>query len=137
VSSINYTIKFANPLYHPHAGHQGTLSSSPFTYAGHTSCVLNDVDGVMQIVSGQSAVVSSDAGTIDYNAGKIVLTGFRPTAVSDGGTLSITVKPNNNDIVSNYNQLLTIRDSDLLVSMLDDSSVIGGTVGVTRASSIY
>jgi hypothetical protein len=134
--SINYTIKFANPLYHPHAGHQGTLSSSIFTYTGHPVCTLRDVDGVVQIVSGQ-LVVSSDAGTIDYTTGKIVLIGFVPKTVSGGGTLSITVKPNNSDIVPNYNQLLTIRDSDLLVSMLDDSSVLSGTVGATRASSTY
>jgi hypothetical protein len=134
-ASTTYTIKFANPLYHPHTGHQGTLSSSPFTYAGHTSCTLKDVDGVMQIVSSQSAVISSDAGTIDYVSGKIVLTGFRPTTVFGGGTLSITVKPKNNDIVPNYNQLLTIRDSDLTVSMSDDASSMGGTIGVTRASS--
>jgi len=134
-ASTTYTINFTNPLYHPHTGHQGTLNSSTFNYAGHTSCALRDVDGVVQIVSGQSTVVSSDAGTIDYVSGKIVLTGFRPTTVSGGGTLSITVNPKNKDIVPNYNQLLTIRDSDLTVSMSDDASSIGGTIGVTRASS--
>jgi len=133
-ASTNYTIKFANPLYHPHTGHQGTLFSNPFAYAGYNTCILNDVDGVLQIVSG-STVVSSDAGTINYVSGKVVLTGFRTTTVSDGGTLSITVKPDNSDIVPNYNQLLTIRDSDLTVNMLNDASVIDGTLGSTRAST--
>jgi len=133
--SSTYTIKFANPLYHPHTGHQGTLSSSLFTYAGYSNCTLKDLDGAVQIVSGQTTVVSSDAGTIDYESGKIVLTGFSPTTVFEGGILSITVSPKNNDIVPNYNQLLTIRDSDLSVNMSDDASVVGGTIGVTRASS--
>ncbi len=138
-ASANYTIKFSNPLYHPQSGHQGTLTSSSFGYAGHPGCILRDVDGVVQIVAGGgTTVVSSDAGTVDYISGKVVLTGFRPTSVSGGGTLSITVNPKNNDIVPNYNQLLTIRDSDLSVSMSDDASSIGGTIGSIRSSaSIY
>jgi len=131
--SENYTIKFSNPLYHPHIGHQGTLTSSSFEYSGYPSCTLRDVDGVIQIVSDGTAIVSSAAGTVDYDLGKVVLTGFRPKSVSGGGTLSITVKPKNNDIVPNYNQLLTIRDSDLSVSMLDDASSIEGTIGRTRS----
>lgn len=136
--SANYTIKFSNPLYHPHSGHQGTLTSSSFAYADNPNCTLMDVDGVVQIVSGGTTVISSAAGTVDYVSGKVVLTGFRPTSVSGGGTLSITVKPNNNDIVPNYNQLLTIRDSDLSVNMSDDASSISGTIGRTRSSaSVY
>jgi len=136
--SANYTIKFSNPLYHPHSGHQGAVTSSSFGYAGYLNCTLTDVDGVLQIVSDGTTVVSSDAGTVDYDFGKVVLTGFNPTSVSGGGTLSITVNPKNNDIVPNYNQLLTIRDSDLSVNMLDEASALDGTIGRIRsAASIY
>ena len=137
--SANYTIKFSNPLHHPHSGHQGTVTSSSFEYSGHPSCTLRDLDGVLQVVSDGTTVVSSDAGTVDYVSGKVVLTGFEPISVSGGGgTLSITVKPKNNDIVPNYNQLLTIRDSDLSVSMSDDASSIEGTIGRMRSSaSVY
>jgi hypothetical protein len=136
--SETHDIKFFNPLYHPHVGHKGALSSSSFEYAGYTNCVLSDLDGVVYIYGvggiGENVIVSSNAGTIDYDTGQVILSGFQPSTVHNGGVLSIIANPEHTDIVPNYNQLIAIKSSDLTVTMLDDSSATSGTVGIIRAA---
>jgi len=136
--AATYEAVFANPLQYPHTGHQGTLISTFFDYAGYTSCVLRDNDGIMQIygqsAAGQNVLISSNAGTVNYNTGKMVLSGFQPTSVN-GGVLSVIAIPENKDIVPNYNQLLTLKESDLTITMADDASIIYGTIGTIRAAA--
>lgn len=132
--SENYTIKFSNPL-----NNTGLLTSTTFDYGGFTGCVIFDKDdgsGVLEIYgnspTGQNVLVSGNAGTIDYNTGTVVLTSFAPTAVSSGGIISITVQPLEQDIVPGNNQLVTIKESDVSITMLDDASASTGTLQTTR-----
>lgn len=131
-----YTINFANPIYHPHAAHQGSVTSTSFDYSGFTSCNLLDNNGILEIYghssSGQNVLVSANAGTVDYKNGTINIVEFQPTNVV-GGILSITVVPLDQDIVPDNNQLITIVDSDIILNMFDDASQLTGTIGTTRA----
>ena len=137
-----YTMKFSNAIHYPHKGHQGAVTSSTFTYAGYTSCRLSDLDGVIQIngftSKGESALIDAAAGTVDYVTGDVVLSAFNPDAVDNSGVLSVTIKPDVNDIVPKTNQLITLSGDDLNVVMVNDSSPSVGTqytAGTSRVVS--
>ena len=117
----NYTIKFANPIFHPHSTHQGSVTSTRFTYFENLNCVLEDLNGVMRVISNTGEILNANIGTVNYDNGTISLVGFNPT-VSLGGIIGISVLPRYNDIVSGVTQLIVINDSDVSVQLVDDSS---------------
>jgi hypothetical protein len=133
--SVRYEINFSNqisgltlgrPTQHPFgAGSQ--ISSNEFTFAGLTNCFLDDNNGIIRIYRSTSAGnigILSTAGTIDYTTGKIILTNFSPTAFADGtNVLKITAIPENKDILPLRNQIVTIREQDINLSLLDDNSI--------------
>ncbi len=51
----------------------------------------------------------------------MTLSSFAPTAIS-GSFLEITSQPNLNDIIPYRQQILLIEDSDVTITMTDDSS---------------
>ena len=72
----------------------------------------------------ENIAVSVNAGTINYTTGKIILTSFAPTAFNDGGTtLKITATPQDKDILPLRNQIISIRDADISITMVDDNSI--------------
>jgi hypothetical protein len=72
----------------------------------------------------ENIAVSNNAGTIDYATGKIVLTNFAPTSFNDGSTtLKITAAPQDKDILPLRGQIITIRDADISVTMIDDKLI--------------
>jgi hypothetical protein len=133
--SVRYEIHFSNeisdltrgrPSNHPFgAGNQ--ITSNAFAFAGFTNCFLDDNDGIIRIYrisEGVNVGVLSNAGTIDYSTGKIILTNFSPTSFADlTNVLKITAIPKNADILPLRNQILTIREQDINVSTIDDNSI--------------
>jgi hypothetical protein len=68
--------------------------------------------------------VSINAGSINYNTGKIILTNFAPTAFNDGTTtLKLNAVPQDKDILPLRNQIISIRDADISITMVDDNSI--------------
>ena len=127
----SYTLQFGNPIHYPHAGHKGAVTSSSFSYAGYESCSLSDLDGVISVEQ-SGTIIAQGIGTVNYVTGEIKLNDFRPDA---SVSLSITVMPDNRDIVPLNNQLITLRDSDLTITLSDDSSVLQGTLQTTRTQA--
>ena len=130
-----YEIGFSNridnatngrPSTHPN-GVGNKITSNSFTFGGFSNCFLEDNNGIIRIyrVLGiENIAVSNNAGTIDYATGKIVLTNFAPTSFNDGSTtLKITAAPQDKDILPLRGQIITIRDADISVTMLDDKSI--------------
>lgn len=130
-----YEINFANPINpatagrpanHPYAvGNQ--LTSNEFSFGGFTNCFLEDNNGIVRIyrvVGRENVGVSLNAGSIDYTTGKIILPNFAPTAFADGGTtLKLTIVPRDRDILPLRNQILTIRDEDISIQIVDDKTI--------------
>ena len=59
-------------------------------------------------------VLNPNAGTIDYDLGKITLTNFDPVSISDPlKILRITAKPATNNFESSRNKIFTIDEDDL------------------------
>lgn len=132
-TALHYEIKFVNELYHPHSGHMPILTSTLFNHSGYGSCYLEDSDGVISVVTmdavnGEKIYVNRTAGTVDYTTGKISLENFNPTAIADGTTkISVTAVPKNTNILSSENTILSILDTDLTITMVDDASVLQDT----------
>ena len=133
--STRYEISFSNaidnatngrPTTHPY-GMGNKITSNAFTFGGFSNCFLEDNNGVIRIyrVLGlDNIAVSINAGTINYTTGKIILTNFAPTAFNDGSTtLKITAVPQDKDILPLRSQIISIRDDDISVTMLDDKSI--------------
>jgi hypothetical protein len=130
-----YEIGFSNridnatngrPSTHPN-GVGNKITSNSFTFGGFSNCFLEDNNGIIRIyrVLGiENIAVSNNAGTIDYATGKIVLTNFAPTSFNDGSTtLKITAAPQDKDILPLRGQIITIRDADISVTMIDDKLI--------------
>jgi hypothetical protein len=130
-----YEINFSNaidnatngrPSTHPN-GVGNKVTSNSFTFGGFSNCFLEDNNGVIRIyrVLGiENIPVSVNAGSINYDTGKIILTNFAPTSFNDGGTtLKITAAPQNKDILPLRGQILSIRAADIDITMVDDNSL--------------
>jgi hypothetical protein len=130
-----YEISFSNAIDNATNGRPTTsaygvgnkLTSNAFTLGGFSNCFLEDNNGVIRIyrVSGlDNIAVSINVGTINYTTGKIILTNFAPTAFNDGSTtLKVTAVPQDKDILPLRSQIISIRDDDISVTMLDDKSI--------------
>jgi hypothetical protein len=133
--STRYEINFSNaidnatnnrPSTHPY-GVGNKITSNSFTIGGFSDCFLEDNNGIIRIyrtLGVENIAVSINAGTINYTTGKVILTNFAPTAFNDGGTtLKLTAFPQNKDILPLRGQIISIRDEDISVSVIDDNSI--------------
>jgi hypothetical protein len=118
-----YTIQFNNTLDQRNPSiSKYCVSSSEFTYNGNSSYIEDDGEGNLSIyrnVDGKKEVLNSNAGTVDYTNGKVVLKNFSPSAFS-GDTLDIIVWPEVEDITTLRNQILLIEESDLTITLTDE-----------------
>jgi hypothetical protein len=130
-----YEINFSNainnstlnrPSTHPY-GVGNQLTSNAFSLGGFNNCFIEDNNGIIRIyrtVNNENIAVSINAGTINYTTGKIIFTSFAPTAFADGSsTLKLTAVPNEKDILPLRSQIISIRDADISVTMLDDKTI--------------
>lgn len=111
------------PSTHPY-GVGNQLTSNAFTLAGESNCFLEDNNGVIRIyrVSGTNKIgINNAAGTLNYTTGKLILSSFSPTSFADGGnTLKLTATPKDVDVLPLRNQIISIRDDDISVTVVDD-----------------
>jgi hypothetical protein len=124
-NAINSTTS-GRPADHPY-GVGNQLTSNEFTYNGLTNCFLEENNGIIriyQVIRSTRVGVLSNAGTLNYNTGTIVLSSFAPSSFADGGTtLKLTAIPQNKDILPLRNQIIQIRDVDISVTMIDDKTI--------------
>ena len=130
-----YEINFSNPIssitlgrpvVHPYGvGFQ--VTSSAFSYNGFNNCFLEDNNGIIRIfrrVEQTIFGVLQNAGTVNYNTGKIILTDFNPTSIAAGGvTLKIFANPAKLDILPLRGQIVSIRDADITVNLTNDKEI--------------
>tara|TARA_R110000824_G_scaffold58888_9_gene158790 strand:+ start:15511 stop:17346 length:1836 start_codon:yes stop_codon:yes gene_type:complete len=114
----SYTIKFENPIYHPHSGHIPVVSSSQFTYTktnGETvNAYIDDNDGVLKIYelsNNEKTYIVDNVGSVDYEQGIVTLEKFNPTLVTDT-ILKINCVPADKDIISERSSIIVIDSAD-------------------------
>lgn len=133
--AFKYTIRFSNSIdsatlnrlaSNPY-GLGNKVTSNEFSYGGFTGCFLEDNGGLIRVyrkVGTTNVAVAANVGTIDYNSGTIVLNDFIPTAFLDGGVeLRVTATPASSDILPLRGQIVTIRDEDITLNLIDDNSI--------------
>jgi len=133
--AFKYTIRFSNPIDNATLNRLSTnpfgagnkVTSNEFSYAGYSNCFLEDNGGLIRIyrkVGTTNVGIISNVGTINYDTGTIVLNNFIPTAFADGGVqLRVTAIPASTDILPLRGQIVTIRDEDITLNLIDDNSI--------------
>ena len=145
-SATKYTISFNNAAYHPSANHSQTVvESTGFFLSGNTNEQYIDDDGngivrTFYLLGGTTkTITNASAGTINYTTGQVVLTSFNITGVSNtDGTISVTLKPDSNDVIPVRNQVIEIDTSNSTVSSEVDTYADGSSgagVGYSTNSS--
>ena len=147
----SYTVSFNNAIYNPSTTYEGAVSTSAFSFtdaAGtvYSTSYLDDLNGVMRVFyySGSAKViVENTAGTVAYSNGHITLTSFKPDSFA-GSTLDFTIQPATNDLIPVRNQIFTIANTDITVTMQDDAdtgtttdsaSATGASVSITTGTA--
>lgn len=133
-SSSAYTLPFSNEIYHPSNTFWGSVTSEEFSYRDNANtlwggCRLQDTNGTVQVyrtVGTDRIIVSNDVGNVHYGSGKVSLTAFAPVAIGSATTsnitsLAVTVTPSSSDVLPLREQIILIQDTDVKVTMLDDS----------------
>ena len=133
----NFTLNFVEPFLNLGESNKFILSSSPFRLSTdpNTDVFFGDVAIagtsnrqviVYKVVNGENITVLSDAGTLDINAGQIILKDFVPSTTNN---IRVTVVPNTLDLAPVRNQLLKI-DTSRLTSVIEvDTVAVSGTSG--------
>ena len=145
-ADTKYTIKFNNAAFHPTANHSQTVvESSGFYLMGNTNLqyIEDDGNGVIRtfyLLGGTTkTITNASAGTVNYVTGEVVLTAFNITSVTNtDGTLSVTLKPDSNDIIPVRNQVIEIDTANSITTAVVDSYAEGTAtagVGYTTSSS--
>ena len=127
-TTAQYSIKFANAIYHPSSNHPAEISSNAFTYYNpatttNVTAYLEDNDGVIRIFrysDTEKIDVVSNAGSVNYITGEIILTNFAPISLSST-YLEIRAKPNINDLTPGTNILLFVNSADITVTTTKES----------------
>jgi len=150
-----YVIKFYNSIYHPHNDEPPVISSTGFTVAGSTSTYYIDDNGsgvtrIYSIVAQERVYLNSNAGTVNYTTGEIIVNDLQITSTTNGdGTIHVFAIPSSNDIVPVRNQLLSVDTGGSRITAQTDQqgttaspsshSIIGSfgraTTGTASASS--
>lgn len=133
--NASYVINFANPIdditggrpaSHPYAS-GNKITSNAFTYNGFPNCFMEENGGIIRIYrqSGANYIgVVPNIGTVNYATGVITLNTFSPEAFADGGTtLKITAIPSDVDILPLRTQIISIREEDVTINLIDDNAI--------------
>ena len=139
-----YEFSFGNALFHPHDGHMPIISSDSFVHydgVGKNVTAFIDDDGkgklrLYSFVDGEKTYFNEDAGSIDYDTGKLVLKDFMPVSITNVTAIKIKSVPQNQDVASLRNNILTIDTNDLAAVNLTMNDVsAGGTNNFTIKST--
>ena len=99
-----------------HYGH--TVQSSPFTYQGYRSILVDDTRGVVYVAKLTSGIVEikKAVGVVDYVNGIVTIQNLN---VSDyeGVGIKIYTRSNTKDFSSTKNVILAIKDEDVTVTV--------------------
>ena len=131
-----YRIPFSNALFNPHPGHKYAISSTKFTYQGNANSYFDD-DGngnirVYTLVGTTTrSYINNNVGSVDYSTGLVTLEAILIPAF-DGDFITISGKPNLDDIDPLRNQILLIKDSSV---SLFDTQIKNTVINTTNIST--
>ena len=101
-----------------------TLDSTQFSFGGFNCFFDDNGSGIVRIFrysSGSKVIVKANAGTINYETGKIVLNDFAPTAYVDD-QIKLNVAPYNLDVIPNQQQILIMNAADAVITVTGENT---------------
>lgn len=125
----SYIINISNPIYKPLTASESVLSTGFYCKQGpnDTVCYIDDnpVTGKLRLFyynsQDQKIIYNSNIGTIDYSNGTLVLNNITVTDTVNG-SITFTINPSSNDVVSGNDQFTIIANSDISVTVIDDNT---------------
>jgi hypothetical protein len=136
----DYTINLANPIYYSGVPENSVVSNG-FYIAGNSEIMyLEDLPmseqlstGVFRLFyySGSNKVYVRSLGSINYGTGEISISGLNISGIVDE-SLTLTFKPQSNDVVSVRNQLVQIPSNKINVNVILDQVSMGNSPGNTN-----
>ena len=142
--ALDYSIDFANPIFHPHDGHEIVISSEDFLYLDgsefKTVRIRDDGFGNINLfeTSNSSDNLVTNFGTVDYSSGVISLNVARLNTVGALGTIKIRAKFGGDVLTSVRDKVIVYDNTDTLanaVSVQTLSQVTSYTPSQVSASS--
>jgi hypothetical protein len=138
-SNSTYTIYLGNPIYNSGVPEQ-SITSTGFYIQGNTNIMyledlptLSSPNGVLRMYYyvGDIKTYFRTFGTIDYSTGTITMTELEITGIdqTESDIFELIIKPQSNDVVSIRNQLVTIPDNNINVSVILDQVSVGDPAG--------
>ncbi len=99
-----------------HYGH--TVQSSPFTYQGYRSILVDDTRGLIYVAKLTSGVVEikKAVGVVDYTNGNLTIQDLNVSSY-EGVGIKLYVRSNTKDFSSTQNVILAIKDEDVTVTV--------------------
>jgi hypothetical protein len=134
--TLNYTVKFDNPIFHPIDGYPPIVSTSAFGHQDLNSTVIpkptvtcymeDDGYGVIRIyriVGSDKITVRENAGTVDYAKGVISLSNFTPQTVLPSNTNEVNffTKIDGDDVVARRNQIILFDRDGLNIATVAET----------------
>jgi hypothetical protein len=137
-TNSNYIIYLGNPIYNSTVPEQ-SITSTGFYIAGNENLMyVEDLPtdsryGVLRMYYYTIDIKTyyRTFGLIDYQTGTVTMPELEITGIdqSQDGIFELIVKPQSNDVVSVRNQLVTIPDNYINVSMVLDKVSVGDPAG--------
>jgi hypothetical protein len=126
-----YNVSLGNPIY-SETGVVGTVVSTGFTVSNDATTYYLEDNGLGFLKrfsitnTGQKIVSPGTYGTVNYQAGKIVLQSVNITSAVDN-KVEFTVRPAAQDVVSVRNQLATLNEAKIVLNVIEDKVASGET----------
>lgn len=137
-SNSTYTVYLGNPIYNSTVPEQSITSTGFYIQGNENVMYLEDLPtsptaGVLKMYYyvGDIKTYFRTFGTIDYVNGIITLNELEITGIdqSQSDIFELIIKPQSNDVVSVRNQLVTIPDAKINVSIILDKVSVGDQAG--------
>lgn len=138
-SNSTYTIYLGNPIYDSGVPEQSITSTGFYIQGNENVMYLEDLPtygtlvGVLRMYYfvGDIKTYFRTFGTIDYATGTITMNELEITGIdqTQSDIFELIIKPQSNDVVSIRNQLVTIPDANINVSIILDKVSVGDPAG--------
>jgi hypothetical protein len=138
-SNSTYTIYLGNPIYNSGVPEESITSTGFYIQGNENIMYLEDLptlgtnNGVLKMYYyvGDIKTYFRTFGTIDYSNGIVTIPELEITGIDQttSDIFELIIKPQSNDVVSVRNQLVTIPDSQINVSVILDKVSVGDPAG--------
>jgi hypothetical protein len=138
-SNANYTIYLGNPIYNSGVPEQSITSTGFYIQGNENVMYLEDLptlgttNGILKMYYyiGDIKTYYRNFGTINYSTGTVTMNELEITGIdqTQSDIFELIIKPQSNDVVSIRNQLVTIPDNNINVSVILDKVSVGDPAG--------